>query len=99
MSIHSCIVNKFDKNTIKLLQLFFENVGYIYYLYEVNYLNKNTHALTAMFINYLIDLYSCDKIYVLHHLAVMTGIISQYFLNQYYNTFLSVNVHMNNPKQ
>ena len=84
------------KKIIDLFKIAIKNILYLYYLYEVNYLNKNTHALTAMFINYLVDLYSCDKIYVLHHLAVLTAISSQYFLNQYYTIFLRVNITMIN---
>ncbi len=80
--MNSITERNFDKHTLKLLQLFFENLGYIYYLYEVNYLNKNDHALVAMFINYLIDIFICDKIYVLHHFAVMCTILTKY-LNLY----------------
>ena len=67
----------FDKGQLHVIHLLLKNVLYLYYMYEVNILHKHTHTLTAMYINYFIHSFSCDKIYLLHHSAVI-GMITCY---------------------
>ncbi len=67
----------FDKGQQHVLHMILKNTLYLYYMYEVNILDKHTHTLTAMYINYFIHSFSCDNIYLLHHVAVI-GMITFY---------------------